>query len=748
MKKIYTLLLALAAGSALSISAQQLPNAGFENSWSNCTPWTSKNNTKTQGTTPSPWIVSNTVGTGTLGKTTVAYQATGYNSNTAVELKAGSYSGKNIPGYMSLGTAWSTASGLTGGNADGGTFGGYAFTYRPDAVSFYYKRTGSSVSSENATVIIYSWKGTWTQANVPGNIVAMGSTTTVNMTDRERNILGMSTSQGGTVSKTSDAELIAHTTKYISGAQENWTNLEIPIDYITSSTPAKINVIFAGGEYFESAPKTNGNSFIIDDVKLVYYSRLASLSVNGASVNGFDSKTYSYTIDSEMPTSATAFTFTTLGNSGSASASVSLDTENAVATITVTNSNAGGTDYDGASSHTYTLQFNKASEDGGESGSEENTYGGDVYAGTVTIFAVEAGLGDEDVVRSGNVHIIADENDATKCTLALPDFALDDTPEGYIGDIVVPGINITSTGDGKHYSGSINPLNLTMAGMDIVAKVTVDGDIDNSDAATFNISVIWLMDPEGDPEGEYSGFPINVQFNGQKEESGSEEEEEIDYCQPTGVAGRYNSENQTTYDGRNVTNIVVSDGTSSVTIEGSSSSTTRAIVYDRTTSIMNTEAGKTISMDVTGEGSWMNTFVYVDFNKDGFNMSDQVYENYTLKNQISQGNDVTTSFTFPVPGTATPGNYRARYILDWQNTDPCKYGQAKTYSSNNDNGEVVIDFIISIKGTSGIGDIEIDNSNAPVEYYNINGIRVNAENLTPGLYIRRQGTDVKKVLVK
>ena len=53
-----------------------------------------------------------------------------------------------------------------------------------------------------------------------------------------------------------------------------------------------------------------------------------------------------------------------------------------------------------------------------------------------------------------------------------------------------------------------------------------------------------------------------------------------------------------------------------------------------------------------------------------------------------------------------------------------------------------------LNGTpSGIGDITSDMGNdAPVEYYNLQGMRVdNPEN---GLYIRRQGTTVTKVLVK
>jgi hypothetical protein len=35
-----------------------------------------------------------------------------------------------------------------------------------------------------------------------------------------------------------------------------------------------------------------------------------------------------------------------------------------------------------------------------------------------------------------------------------------------------------------------------------------------------------------------------------------------------------------------------------------------------------------------------------------------------------------------------------------------------------------------------------------VEYYNLQGLPVNAANLTPGLYIRRQGSSVQKVIVK
>lgn len=52
---------------------------------------------------------------------------------------------------------------------------------------------------------------------------------------------------------------------------------------------------------------------------------------------------------------------------------------------------------------------------------------------------------------------------------------------------------------------------------------------------------------------------------------------------------------------------------------------------------------------------------------------------------------------------------------------------------------------------SGIEDVITDGAydpSAPVEYYNLQGIRMNSENLTPGIYVRRQGSDVSKVMVR
>ncbi|MDE6283720.1 MAG: hypothetical protein K2L97_07000 [Muribaculaceae bacterium] len=47
---------------------------------------------------------------------------------------------------------------------------------------------------------------------------------------------------------------------------------------------------------------------------------------------------------------------------------------------------------------------------------------------------------------------------------------------------------------------------------------------------------------------------------------------------------------------------------------------------------------------------------------------------------------------------------------------------------------------------SGITDVAADDVNAPVEYFNMQGMRVNADQ--PGLYIRRQGNQVSKVVIR
>lgn len=62
-------------------------------------------------------------------------------------------------------------------------------------------------------------------------------------------------------------------------------------------------------------------------------------------------------------------------------------------------------------------------------------------------------------------------------------------------------------------------------------------------------------------------------------------------------------------------------------------------------------------------------------------------------------------------------------------------------------GDMTVTAVFSGASTA-IEGIEADEENGPVEYFNLQGVRVAAENLVPGVYVRRQGTKVQKVLVK
>ena len=55
---------------------------------------------------------------------------------------------------------------------------------------------------------------------------------------------------------------------------------------------------------------------------------------------------------------------------------------------------------------------------------------------------------------------------------------------------------------------------------------------------------------------------------------------------------------------------------------------------------------------------------------------------------------------------------------------------------------------VTVSATSGIEGIEADGNDAPAEFFNLNGVRVNGDALNPGLYIKRQGGKTSKVLVK
>lgn len=497
MRRFNKIIAGVAVLTSLSTAAfaQQVPNGSFEGEWITCIPWTSNNNSKSQGTEPADWVISNVIGINGTGATTVGFEETpGYESDKAVKLTNQTQMGNQIPAYITLGTTWSTAVG-TSKNKDGGTFGGVDFQYRPDAIALDYMFT----SGAKASVIAYLWKGSWTQASVPGNIVLFGSTTKTDMVNRDRCVLGehgpgLDGCEGGDVTEASGSELIAFTNDFISENNTEWSTYTKELDYLSDATPEMLNIIISADDYFGSTV-TADNSITIDNVRLIYYSRLSSLKAGENEIALEDGK-YDYDVDAPMP-EENDFSFVTLGKG--AKGVLTLDKDNNKATIAVTND---GADTDGESSHTYTLAFKAAAQD--EEGEPKK------YSGNIVIR-----LGGEDEEPSDPIPatITITPTGENKCRFELPDFSLGDA-DSRIGDIVVNDVTETTAADGTTtYSGKVDKLHFGEDGVfgpdGLVADVTISGTITAAGVVNMKIDVIWYMSPD---EADGPTTPIYVTF--------------------------------------------------------------------------------------------------------------------------------------------------------------------------------------------------------------------------------------------
>lgn len=505
MKKLITAMLALAAIAPLS--AQQLPNNGFEEDWLAFTPY-STGTVKAIGTAPSPWKVSNTYGMGGTGKKETSKKIEGHNSASAIEVHNDETGALNIkrtvPGYVTLGTPWSTSQGL-GKNTDGGTFGGIEFTYQPDALECYYKATGSA-----ASVVVYAWKGSYLQKEVPAEI-SMGTPKKTDMTDRERCILGKETSQGGEKSQSEDAALL-YSAIYTAKTAADWTRCEVPFKYENNTAkPEKFNVIFCAGDYFDANPVLD-RTMSVDDVKLLYYSRLKTLSVNGTEVTLTDGK-YDYDLSESvyMPKSEEELSYELLGESPAKTVSVALDAENNKATITVKNTNEGATDVDGAAEHTYTITFKAP-----------RVFTGIEYPGQITKLTMDMGEGAADLIEEPtNASIWMTRKGMKRIVdVLLPDFTLPGL--GNLGDILVEDVTRTYNNNNGSpiyvYSGHVDDLQLKLGEVPIHAVVDLEGTSDVDGNVSFQIHVKWDQNATQSmvarEAAEPNYIPIEVEFNG------------------------------------------------------------------------------------------------------------------------------------------------------------------------------------------------------------------------------------------
>lgn len=478
MKKSFLLSGALLLSiSAFTANAQQLPNVGFESWKTTCgSTWNPNGAGKDYvrpGVEPSEWNGSNVNQLGIVSVETLVTQDVEENSKYVV-LKnkfvgISSSLGSVAPGFISIGKPWVFASAnmITAANVakgDGGTYGGAEFAKKPDALTLKYKRT--AVDNEVSRIIACLWKGTFVSKDIPNKITIAGKVTKGGvLNDVDRAIIGRtSASESGELVAKIDAELKEDVSK--------WTTIVIPFEYSTKLvTPEKMNVIISAGDYWNRGNLKENTTLLVDDVDFVYYSTLTSLTVGDETI-ALQDGVYNYNFKTDMP-SVSKKDIVAVCKSQFADADVTIDNVNKQIKIVVTNQ--GGKDTDGATSHTYTLQY-------------------PTYQGYLN---VKMGYG---YIAGNDAHgiIITDNNDGT-CDFLLPDL----TVLMPLGDIEIKNMNVTTDASGlKTYSGAENNKEL-MDGA-IIANVRVNGTIDAKGTVNMDVDVDWLY--------EGNVVPIKVKF--------------------------------------------------------------------------------------------------------------------------------------------------------------------------------------------------------------------------------------------
>lgn len=320
MKKILSATCAMMLASAgMMANAQQLPNVGFED-------WTLDNESGSSlntndgkmyarpGIEPLNWSGGNVnqFGLATSSElcTRGGDEADQYLVLTNKRVESFGF-GATAPGFVTLSTPWifATTSMLSESAiklGDGGTYGGVAFEYKPDAISLKYRKT--AVNSEVSRVIAYIWNGEFV-SNVPKNIKNNGSFLSPNyviselttLTDVDRAIIGRESSDKVVKKGT----LIAKVDYEITEDKSDWTSLEVPFTYEENTStikPEKMNVIISSGDYWNRSGLYENSTLDVDDVHFVYYSRLKSLKLNGVEIEGFSPDVYEYTVEGDFIT--------------------------------------------------------------------------------------------------------------------------------------------------------------------------------------------------------------------------------------------------------------------------------------------------------------------------------------------------------------------------------------------------------------------------------------------------------------
>lgn len=197
------------------------------------------------------------------------------------------------PSWVTLGRPWSHLNGTDTNSATAGTDGGIKFTARPDTMAVWIKRV--SEGTEHINLVYYSWMGTAQGASYKNK---GGGCTSTSHTDEESDIR---TQTDPNICGTSgNAVQIGEGTIQTSKTYNTWTQIKVGIKYYTNDIPEKMNIILSASNYPEGRRNDGlvpGNYMIVDDLSLIYSSKVYSINIDGKPLAGFNENKYEYTIE-------------------------------------------------------------------------------------------------------------------------------------------------------------------------------------------------------------------------------------------------------------------------------------------------------------------------------------------------------------------------------------------------------------------------------------------------------------------
>ena len=181
---------------------------------------------------------------------------------------------------------------------------------------------------------------------------------------------------------------------------------------------------------------------------------------------------------------------------------------------------------------------------------------------------------------------------------------------------------------------------------------------------------------------------------------------------------------------------------------------------DLTAQKFTVEAGSEVTPSIGYVGEWMHGYVYIDldnnkqfsFNADGADQTGTEVVSYSYyKDQNSKGETVASSCNVnPMPAftaPTTPGTYRIRFKVDWDNIDAGGSVASGNYILNNGGGIYDATLEVVAPVTDGISTINAEVANGEAQLFTVDGVQI--AKLQKGLNIVRTADGkVKKVLVK